>query len=394
MPTVHRLVLLFPGFEKLPVGAHCRRFIREARRSLPVYGWAAAVTQLPDISRSTGGVTTGRFVLTATKKGRTISTEVVVYGLDDLSAVYARSNVALRILRGLAGLADFLVTGAFIRYLATSWRYGLFFLYPLMVLVGALLGAISGFLIMAKLTDPGFWPLLAGASVGLLLLWLATARLHLLLVMDDWAFARDLARSRRPDLLAAMRSMSEDAGARIAAGASEVVLAAHSLGAVSAVTIAASLVQRRLLPDSAGLLTVGSSLLKIALHPRARGLREDVSTIVAGRLPWLDVQALTDPINFYKADTQGALGIGGERTIASMRVRFRHQLEPAAYRRLRRSFFRTHRQFVYGVDRPTPYSFHAILCGPESFRHIARRPGLNIGRSETSGGYRDEKKQT
>ena len=38
MSQMSRLVLMFPGFEPIPVEAHCRRFVREAAKTAPVYG--------------------------------------------------------------------------------------------------------------------------------------------------------------------------------------------------------------------------------------------------------------------------------------------------------------------------------------------------------------------
>ena len=38
MAVSSRLVLMFPGFEPIPVEAHCRRFVREALKTAPVYG--------------------------------------------------------------------------------------------------------------------------------------------------------------------------------------------------------------------------------------------------------------------------------------------------------------------------------------------------------------------
>ena len=56
-------------------------------------------------------------------------------------------------------------------------------------------------------------------------------------------------------------------------------------------------------------LTVGSSVLKIGLHPAARTLREVVAR-VGGENPllWVEYQAKVDFINFYKTDPVADLG--------------------------------------------------------------------------------------
>ncbi|MCC6206407.1 MAG: hypothetical protein IT533_15545, partial [Hyphomicrobiales bacterium] len=40
-------------------------------------------------------------------------------------------------------------------------------------------------------------------------------------------------------------------------------------------------------------------------------------------------------------------------------------------------FFRTHRQFVYGVEKRSHYALFAIIGGPEPFSEIVARGGLS-----------------
>lgn len=366
-----RLVLFFPGFEAMPVEAHCRRFIREARKSAPVHGFF-----LPDDIPLRVEDDTGSFEMTATGEGWKTVTRIVVYGLGNAPARYASRNPAARIAGGIFGLADFVLTGTVLRFAATSWRYVLFFAYPL-VLAGLVpLGAWLAFALAAAAGAGWAAAAVLAAGAGAAFLWFAARRLHFLLLMDDWTFARALARGRDADNEDAVAAAAADCKRRLAAfPEGEVVVAAHSLGAVAAIRCLAALLRqgegRRI-----GLLTVGSSLLKVALHPAARELRGEVAQVAASGCDWLDVQALTDPINFYKSDPARALGIAGAAGVRTMKIRFRNQLSPASYRAMRRDFFRIHRQFVAGVERASDYSFHAILCGPQSFAHVARRPGL------------------
>ena len=125
-----------------------------------------------------------------------------------------------------------------------------------------------------------------------------------------------------------------------------------------------------------GLLTVGSSLLKIALHPAARPLCAPLSKRSSRPIrPWLDVQSLTDILNFYGTKPAELLAGRSGPNQNTAKVRFRNQLEPATYRAIKRDFFRVHRQFVFGVERRSHYAYHAILCGPEPFAEVARRGG-------------------
>jgi hypothetical protein len=120
------------------------------------------------------------------------------------------------------------------------------------------------------------------------------------------------------------------------------------------------------------------------LHPAARTLRESVETVANSKTVWIDVQSLTDPMNFYQSDPVRDLKIKGEKSPILVRVRFRNQLCDEAYKSIRRDFFRVHRQFVFGVEKRTHYSWHAILCGPEQFADVAALGGLRCDQNTPS----------
>jgi hypothetical protein len=372
MPVSRRLALVFPGFEPLPVEAHCARFIREAKRTAPAY---AMTLSLSDPVYSEAGLRAGTIEVDASGEGWYTRTEIVLYGLGDLNAVYAERNPVMRLLTGLGALADFILTGTFFRFVWTSWRYSLFFLYPLATLFGVLVVAamIGLYLPAAAVTR---WLVAALAVVGLL--WLASKRMYFLLMMDDWAFARDMARERRPDVKERIAAVAADMEKRLSApGLEEVVFAAHSFGAITVMLATASLLSQGHDMRGAGLLTVGSSLLKVALHPAASRLRQAVGIIADSPMTWVDCQSLTDPMNFYGSRPLYTLGIEAGREARVIRVRFRTQLRPETYKAIKHDFFRVHRQFVYGVEKRSPYAFHAVLCGPEPFSAFAERGRLS-----------------
>ena len=371
MTVARRLALVFPGFEPIPVEAHCARFIREAKKNAPVFDMEIAASE-PVFDRET--VSTGDFTINASGAGWRTDTEIVLYGLGDLNDIYAERGAILRVISGLAALADFVATGTFFRFVRTSWRYGLFFLYPVALFLAAVLIGIA----VARWL-PGGWEFrwVAGLVAFALALWLASAKMHFLLMMEDWACARDMARGGRTEIVERIDQVAADIDRRIAsADVDEVLFAAHSFGAITAVLgLERVLGRMRKLPES-GLLTTGSSLLKVALHPAARKLRKAVEAVVTSPVDWIDVQSLTDPINFYGSDPRKALGIVAGTGPHIMRVRFRNQLTDRSYRAIKRNFFRVHRQFVYASEKRTHYSFHAILCGPQRLSEIAAAGGL------------------
>ncbi|MBO0663888.1 hypothetical protein LQ948_14725 [Jiella sp. MQZ9-1] len=388
-----RLVCLFPGFEPMRADAHIKRFRRGAECAAALWDLAIGIEQpadnagphslFPRLRVRTGGGATGN------PPWRT-DTEIVIFDWGDLILAYGARPVWKRLATGYLGLADVFASGTAFRYFRISWRYGLFYLFPILILFGAGgLGLLLGSLAKGLAVNLG--PLAAaaiGIATGLIvlggLLFLAQRRLHLLTALDDWAMARDICRDRNLDIRNRIALQARQLATCFAeAGAdpdTEVVVAAHSLGAVMAVSAMAQALQ-----DNAGggpqphILTVGSSLMKTALHPAARQQRTAVKDLtVKHKLPWTDCQALSDPINFYKSNPTASLGIEDARTPRVVRVHFKKLVKPDTYKRIKRDFFRLHRQFVLPVERRAPYSFHLLLIGPNRLARFAYDESVDV----------------
>ncbi|MCP3056606.1 hypothetical protein [Aurantimonas marianensis] len=379
-----RLVFVFPGFEPMLATAHMERFRRAAERSASI--WAAelrldqakpsasapADTLFPSLHATLGGT------------GWRTETELIFCEWGDLIFAYRSRPAIERLSRGLLALTDFLVTGTVFHYCRVSWRYAFFFAFPIVVITAALL---IGWLVHTALT--ALLAGTAGSAIGSVLgfvaalawLFLAERRWHLLTAMDDWALARDLCRERNPALSARIERQAEEIAALAAASeAGEIVVAAHSLGASFAVlALDRALADGHLESRQWHILTVGSSLLKTALHPAARTQRAAVRRLVADhRIAWTDCQGLSDPINFYNSNPATSLGLRQGRTPLVVRVHFRRLVSPPTYRRIKRDFFRLHRQFVLAVERRCPYSFHMLLLGPRPLADFAATKSVDV----------------
>jgi hypothetical protein len=122
-------------------------------------------------------------------------------------------------------------------------------------------------------------------------------------------------------------------------------------------------------------LTLGSGLLQVALHPEASRWREMAKRLLGNKTHWLDVQALIDPINFLYSRLDRKYGIATPN-YREIIIRMRHVLSEATYRRIKFNSFRVHRQFVLPVERKQRYSFHKIISGPVPFSAIVHTGGL------------------
>jgi hypothetical protein len=275
---------------------------------------------------------------------------------------------------GVRALLDFVFSGAIIEYFRTNWRYALFFLYPYVLLA---LAGFGGFYVAWKLLNgaipfAGAISVLVGIASVFALLKLPPRPLYVGYLLNDWYFASDLVHRRRKSLETRFESFARELVELCRnSRADEIVLVGHSLGAVQAVDVIAR--AKQLDPEFAArgvhvrLLTIGSSLLKIGLHPAATGLREAVGVVANDpKIFWAEFQAISDIVNFYKSNPVTDLGLPPAEMPIVQIVRVKHMLKPATYAGLKRDFFRVHRQFVMANEERYFYDYYMILGGPVS----------------------------
>ncbi len=195
--------------------------------------------------------------------------------------------------------------------------------------------------------------------------------------MDLWSFSRDFVRRSRTDIEIKLDSVAQTAAEAAASGSyDEIVFVGHSTGGGLVLSLAARV--RALLGKTASLpaltiLTVGSTALKIGMHPKASWFRDDVAALVADPAwNWAEYQALPDIINFYKTDPAALMGAGGHGKPVVNAVRMKAMVDPATYKRMKGNFFRMHYQFVFGNSKRYWYDFPAICFGPAPLMHRAR----------------------
>lgn len=382
-----RCVLFLGGYEPAPAERQQERFCRELTRFAQAWSVRAAATKAdfgPD-----GAVASWR-VETDAPNWR-VETDYLLLRWDDfVAADFARPEWE-RLPRGILALGDFIASGTLFRYFAANWRYALFFLYPVLIVAGlAALSAATGYA-FASLPFRGaaVFGALAGAAGFCALLVLGGRALQLPYLLDDWIFARDYVRGKRAGLDARLDRFAQELVSRMRdPGYDEVVLAGHSLGAPFSVDVLDRALrldpgafEPRVL-DAPGrdgktlnLLSTGSSLLKVALHPAAARLRGAVGRVSAQKsVFWVEYQALVDVINFYKTDPVRALRLPPMGSPLVHIVRIREMLSPEAYRRFGLDFFRLHRQFVMGNERRYFYDYFMLCCGPLRFETRVENP--------------------
>jgi hypothetical protein len=294
--------------------------------------------------------------------------------------------------RALGWIGDDLASGALLRIFRASWRFGVALLYFELLLVTWLALPIAVGLevaLQAARAFPDFplAPILAGVpAVAALFLALRPLadRLQVVQITNHWPRLRKFARGE-----ATWFDQAIEAGARrlIAAAqaneADELVVIGHSGGGVMAPAVVARAFE---LDPEVGrrgpqlvLLTLGSIMPAVALHPAAVKMRAVIERVATERsLTWIDCQSRKDVLNFWDFDPVEGIGVAaGARRCNPLIwiVRFKDMVSPEYYRRFRRSFFRLHYQFIMTGDRRAPYDYLMLVAGPAAMAEWARRPG-------------------
>jgi pimeloyl-ACP methyl ester carboxylesterase len=324
-----------------------------------------------------------------------VHSDIILLDWSDCVADFAQLTWRQMAL-GFVALFNFLLGGSGLGYLRANWRYLLFCLYPILLI--GLFGTV-GFLVAGFVVPKGVpWRfvlvLLLGLScVALLVRWLGRT-LHFNYALLDWVFALDVVRQRRPEFEAKLDRLANIFVTRLrAARADEVVVFGHSLGAVVMIQVVARALQKdaQLARDAGriNLISAGSSLLKIGLHPAAQHFRLAVSRVVAeSNIFWVEYQALVDLFSFYKTNPVLKMGLPACGKPEVRIVRIRKMVSDSTYRRIRWNYLRLHRQFTSGNERRYFYDFFMICCGPVPLRfRMACRPEEVVASIASDGSY-------
>jgi hypothetical protein len=135
-----RCVFFLGGYEPIPPERQRERYIRELSRSGRV--WAAKTEVGPLEMAPERMVGTWRIEAS----GPNWSTGAAYHSLlwhDVVLDDFARPAWR-RVLRAVVAFGDFILTGTAFRYFRVNWRYGLFFTYPVLLLLGFAALAIYG----------------------------------------------------------------------------------------------------------------------------------------------------------------------------------------------------------------------------------------------------------
>jgi pimeloyl-ACP methyl ester carboxylesterase len=370
-----RCILYLGGYDPVTPEKFFRRQARELGHYRDTWGVEAHVSA-PEHSPD-GAI--WRTEITARGTDWTSRTDFRLLAWDDLVKADFARPLWQRVPLSLGVLADFTLSGTVFRYFFAAWRFALYFLFPFVLsLAFVIVAAVAASLV---LRIPHWSAALLAPVLGLaiyagLMRW-PGGRWFVSHLLDARTFMGEYMRGLRPDMTARIDRFADEIVAATKEGSfDEIIVVGHSQGSVFALEAVEQALARdpqlgrRGVPLS--IITVGSCVLQLGLHPAARQLRDRTARLQAdGSIDWLEFQALTDVVNFYKADPARLMRLprdSGRPFPRILNVRIREMLKPEDYSRIRNSLFRVHYQFVMGNTRRYFYDFYAICCGPQRLR--------------------------
>lgn len=369
-----RIVLHFPGFEPLDAQSHYNRYSRSSQKSAGIWDFAINV----------GDLEGDAFQVESQGEGwRTVSKIHLFDHGDIVDSLNGRPLLA-RLKTGYRSAARVVMQGAMAGYFRHAWRFGLFFLFPFL-LVGL---AFASAIIVAALPywlGLNAWFYMLSLPLGALIVWLFfpwSERFLTLHLFSDWDMAVAAACLDQPFVTEWLDRAVVAARAALNEPADEYVISSHSMGSNLAAHVTGALLEND--PDlfkgkRVTFVALGGAVLQCALLSGATVLRERVGRIArTDDMVWLEIHCLTDPIHFYKAPVIAAAGHPDAPQAKIAFIRLRQMLDPARYRRIKRDFLRVHRQYVLDADNRAPFDFTLMTAGPLAASSFAEFSTANM----------------
>ena len=283
--------------------------------------------------------------------------------------------------RGLSWYAGDVVSGAQFRIFRAAWRFAVHLLwFQLLILAWAAVGVAAAFA-AGRILDVLGLPLAAsiiialtlGAAVLFALRPLAD-RWRIVQIISSWWTFRRFGRGRATWIDQAVECGARHLVAAARAGETdEVALVGHSSGGTIACAIMARALELEPELGRSGppvvLLTLGSVMPAVALHPAARRMRAIVARLATAQtITWVDCQSRKDVMCFVDFDPVAGIGItelgAARRNPLLWRISFKEVIAPEKYKEFSWNHFRIHYQYIMAGDRPGPYDYLLLVGGP------------------------------
>lgn len=360
-----RVVVHFPGFERMDAQAHHGRFTRTVEHSARLWDFSAEAGAFnPDEAQSGFEVVCRGPDWTTSNRIHILDHNVLVEELSDRPMVK-------RFAMGFLSAARVVSQGGPFGYFRHAWRFGLFFVFPFLLVAIAFaitlaLAALPHWLGLSAWHS--LWSLpLAGAFFRYVFLPFSE-RYHTLHLFSDWELAVAVGGLTSPSLNRWLEESAERMMRALDEAADEYVITSHSMGSSLATHVLGMVLERNpqaLAGKRVVFVTLGGAILQCALLRPAETMRRRIGAIArAPEVTFLEVHCLTDVIHFYKSRVVALAGHPAAPQAGLLFIRVRKLLSEARYKKIKRDFLRVHRQYVLHADRRGSFDFALLTTGP------------------------------
>ena len=306
----------------------------------------------------------------ASDKKWEVETQFYFLASDDVVRGDYHKSFIYRVWRYIIAALNYIVSGTTMKFLKTSWRYHTYFFYPFVVLLTTVLvslflaGRIANLWLAPPLFIMIFWAIKKS-------IW---DRYYIMKAMETWTFSIAYIYRKRPDLEERINGLAKCMTQVIENEEfDEMLLIGHSLGGAFLIDSAWQAINalEKAKDKNIVFFTIGSTILKVGLHPKAQWFRQKTDELFnKTNLAWVEYQSHMDIISFCKVNAAKLMGLNINNDEQNNQrpmirgVRFRSMLDNKKYKKIRFKLFRMHYQFTYASYQKYHYDFPAICLGP------------------------------
>jgi hypothetical protein len=391
----HRHVIYVQGYDPRGLAQYYRMFRTELRKFGRLYGLTTSVGRPKGHSDGEFAHESASWRIETAGDGWQTTTDYDFLRWEDL----IQRDLAAPIWRTLAHAVviywGLVLSGTMGRFWSAHWRFATFISWPhFLLLNGAIWSAGAAWLFVLGLHALGIHGFLVGAAAAAVfvavlgsLVKYTEKQSYLLYLMADTIFTWQFSHGNRPDWDARIDRFARHlVDVANTTDAQEIVLVGHSSGSFLGSEILARAL--KLDPELGRrgarvmLLTLGGNMPIVGFHKAASAFRDNLRLLaVEPSIDWIDCQSRKDVMNFFPFDPVTGHGIEtgpAKRNPTIVPVRFREIIRPEHYDKFRWQFFRVHFQFVMANERPHPYDFFMIVCGPVPLRERVDQPAAAL----------------
>jgi len=381
MPQLKRLVLNFPGFETTTAVHQIERLTAGGHKTAALWEFELSADEIEEDAANY------KTVRTFHSHGPDWSAETryVHFSWADIIAKYENVPYPKNLINHLPGYLAFFFDRTVLKYRKASARYWGFTIYPILLLVlFAVLAWFAAGYALSFFASATVLQFALTIALFLVLCKFPGDKLYVMLSVNDWAFARDMCLSTNPEIEARYDAFATHLLKEIRrSNADEIIIVGHSFGSVWAVMALAKALERRpkaLDGKRITFLAMGSSLLKVGLVKKAQFLSAAVQKVLSLKhLLWHEIQTKTDFVSFYKSDPFEPMGIKDiAAEVILHRVNFKKALSKQRHRKMLKSMYLAHRQYILYCDRKVHHDFQLRVLGPHFADELARNIDLVI----------------